>query len=204
MPKTKEQNEAIRNERIEQIQKEAVILFSKKGLSGTKIQDIANELGIAQGLIYHYYNSKEALYTDIVKISLDKMNTAAVSLGEMNISAKEKIAFAFKQLFHTIDSSGSFNQICQLITEASNSEAVPEEVKSEIKEKRKRAFEEISKIMLQGQSDGTIVEGNPMELAILFWTQINGIALYTERKLYDLPMPDYQICANMFFKEKLQ
>jgi AcrR family transcriptional regulator len=48
-------------ERREQILDAAMRLFGQKGFQGTSIRDIAREVGITEGLIYHYFENKEQL-----------------------------------------------------------------------------------------------------------------------------------------------
>ena len=48
--------------RQKQIMLKALELFVTKGFSETKISDIAESLEISVGLLFHYYESKEALY----------------------------------------------------------------------------------------------------------------------------------------------
>lgn len=48
-------------ERREQILDAAIRIFCEKGFAGTTIRDIAREVGVTEGLLYHYFESKEAL-----------------------------------------------------------------------------------------------------------------------------------------------
>src|SRR2546425_2508463 len=48
-------------ERREQIIDAAAKLFAEKGYDGASIRDIAREAGITEGLIYHYFESKDQL-----------------------------------------------------------------------------------------------------------------------------------------------
>ena len=54
-------------DRREQIIDAAISVFSKKGFSRTINQDIAREAGITPGLIYHYFENKDALLQAIVE-----------------------------------------------------------------------------------------------------------------------------------------
>ncbi len=47
--------------RREQILDAAVKLFSEKGYAGASIRDLAREIGVTEGLLYHYFSSKEQL-----------------------------------------------------------------------------------------------------------------------------------------------
>lgn len=66
MPRTKQQVEAIRQQRVMQIFDAALDVFAHKGFHSATIADIAQKAGIAKGLLYHYYSSKEELLTHIV------------------------------------------------------------------------------------------------------------------------------------------
>ncbi|MDR2774597.1 MAG: TetR/AcrR family transcriptional regulator [Tannerella sp.] len=65
MPRTKEQNEQIRREKRELIKQTALRLFAAKGYASTSISEIAEDANIAKGLLYNYYESKEALLQTI-------------------------------------------------------------------------------------------------------------------------------------------
>ena len=56
-------------------------IFAAKGFSGTKIADIANAANVSQGLLYRYFDSKEALFTELIRNSLQKLNAAATALN---------------------------------------------------------------------------------------------------------------------------
>ncbi|MEY1638739.1 TetR/AcrR family transcriptional regulator [Tenuifilum osseticum] len=66
MPRTKQQVEVIRQQRVMQILDAALDVFAHKGFHSATIADIAQKAGIAKGLLYHYYSSKEELLSHIV------------------------------------------------------------------------------------------------------------------------------------------
>lgn len=45
----------------------ALDLFSRQGVDNTSIKDIAREAGVAQGLLYHYFASKDDLLWGVLK-----------------------------------------------------------------------------------------------------------------------------------------
>lgn len=61
-PRSKEQNEKIRETRIAQIRKAFSEVYLEKGLQGTEMGDIAKKAGIARGLVYYYYKDKMDLF----------------------------------------------------------------------------------------------------------------------------------------------
>jgi TetR/AcrR family transcriptional regulator len=182
---------------MEQIRSEALRQFALKGLAATRIQDIANGVGMAQGLLYHYYPSKESIYIDLVKDALDKTIEASLALKAMDTSAQEKINIALRELFHTIEVSERFAQTCCLI--AQMADIVPQgEEKKSIEKKRKAPYQIVADIIRQGQSEGNLAEGDPDELSLLLWSTINGLAIFRVSHAYGGPMPDYRLLAAMF------
>lgn len=73
MPRTKQQVEAIRQQRVKQILDAALDVFAHKGFHTATINDIAQKAGIAKGLLYHYYSSKEELLSHIVINGMNKL-----------------------------------------------------------------------------------------------------------------------------------
>lgn len=66
MPRTKIQNEQIRVQKRMQIINSALEIFAQKGYHTTTIADIAKHAGIAKGLMYNYFTSKEELLHSIL------------------------------------------------------------------------------------------------------------------------------------------
>ncbi len=201
MARTEEQNEQIRDARMEKIRIEALHQFSKKGLCATRIQDIAQGAGMSQGLLYHYYPSKEAIYLDLINDALEKTNQAAISVRDMNVTAKEKILFSLQELFKTIAYSDRFRQTCRLIAQASNSAELPEESQNLIIEKREIPYRIMAEVFRQGQKEGSVVDGDPDELATLYWTSVNGLSIYYATLKVIASIPDYKLLAAMFIKD---
>lgn len=54
-------------ERREQLLATALALFSKHGWEGTSMKELSEAAGVAPGLIYHYFESKEDLLTKVVE-----------------------------------------------------------------------------------------------------------------------------------------
>jgi AcrR family transcriptional regulator len=60
-PKTPEQNEEIRKKTRQRIIDAAFKKFAQEGYSRTSVSAVAKKAGISKGLIYHYFESKEAI-----------------------------------------------------------------------------------------------------------------------------------------------
>jgi len=54
-------------DRMEQIVEAAVAIFIKQGYRRTQVSDIAETVGIAQGTVFNYFKTKEALFEFLIK-----------------------------------------------------------------------------------------------------------------------------------------
>jgi len=66
MPRTRDQFEEMRIKSKDNIIQSALKLFSIKGYHATSTSAIAKEAGVAAGLMYNYFNSKEDLLVSII------------------------------------------------------------------------------------------------------------------------------------------
>jgi AcrR family transcriptional regulator len=69
-PTRQERNENIARKRKQQILDAALVVFSMKGFSNSSTMEIAKKAGIAQGTIFHYYPTKQALLMAVVEENL--------------------------------------------------------------------------------------------------------------------------------------
>jgi AcrR family transcriptional regulator len=72
-PRSKEQNEIIREQSKAAIKEAALELFAMHGFASTSISRIAKEAGVSKGLMYNYYESKDALLHAIVEDTMQDM-----------------------------------------------------------------------------------------------------------------------------------
>ena len=72
-PRTKQQLEVIREEKAQIIAESALKLFATKGYENTSISELARHAGVSKGLIYNYFDSKEAILKSIVNHVIDTM-----------------------------------------------------------------------------------------------------------------------------------
>lgn len=95
MAKTKE-------ERCNEIIETAGKLFEEKGYEQTQVQDIVNEIGVAKGLFYYYFKSKDEVMEELADRYADAIIDAVNKLIDKDITTFDKINRIF-QIF--IDSA---------------------------------------------------------------------------------------------------
>jgi AcrR family transcriptional regulator len=198
LPRNKEQNELMRSQRTEQILAASLRLFARRGLSATKISDIAAETGMSQGLIYHYYSSKEEIYTEIIKDAFRRLNEAVLILKNMPMSPEQKIKKAFEGLLTNLEKHEDSARYHYLVAQASISDAIPEEAKIIIKENRDYPYQVMEEIIMEGQKQGTIKKYDPKEMSVIFWTTIKGLAFHRAVLGNSFKAPSAEILMEMF------
>ncbi len=200
MPRSKKLSDAMKEERREKILKGALRLFATRGLAGTKISDIAMETGMAQGLVYHYYRSKDDIYTDLISTAFEKLTYACRELEKLPLSPAEKIQRALEGLIKSFwhNNHTAFNYL--LIAQATATDTLPEKLKKSIHRQNKLPYSVIEDIIKKGQKDDMVWEGDPQQLAILFWSIIKGLAIHRSSHKDTTIEPDIHAIKRMFLK----
>lgn len=199
MTRSIEHNQKMRDERRESILHHALRLFASKGLHATKIADIAASAKMSQGLLYHYFRSKEEIFTELIRNAFERMNSASLALESLPLPPRKKIRMALDQLLRGMDGSADFASTVLMIAQAGISEATPEEARSIIREQSGVPYDVVERIMLAGQQDGSIRQHDAKELSLLFWTTIKGLAMHKAVYGAAFKAPDIDILTSMFF-----
>ena len=88
-------------ERRKEIIDTAKKLFLTNGFEKTQIADISREIGVAQGLVYHYFKSKtELLYAIIDEISKENVETISKVITDNHGSAIDCVSLIFSNLMN--------------------------------------------------------------------------------------------------------
>lgn len=202
MTRNADQNQRMRDERRERILGDALRLFAAKGLSATRVADIASAAEMSQGLLYHYFGSKEDIFTELVRRAFERMNAAAHGLEAVQMPPREKILTAMTQLVRGIDEGEDFARTVLLIAQAGVSEDTPEAARRIIEAESGVPYEVVEKIMRQGQEDGSVRQHDAAELAMLFWVTVKGLALHKAVNREAFKAPDVRILTSMFFVDE--
>ncbi len=70
----------------------AEYLFNERGFENTSIDDIVDRVGVAKGLFYYYFDSKEELLAQIVQRLIEEVRSAVkAAMEEQGLSAMERL-----------------------------------------------------------------------------------------------------------------
>jgi len=152
-------------ERRKQILKAAVETFAEKGFHATRVSDIARRAGVAYGLIYHYFASKDDLLESIFQDNWSIFLKVLEELhADSSLPAVEKLARVAGLLVDALQVVPATMQV--IIQEVSRSARFvqPEKLRA-----FDAAFEAIEAIVAQGQEAGQIdAEIDPRVAAHMF------------------------------------
>ena len=179
MPKSKERCKKIREEMKEKILYESMLFFAKNGFSGTKISDLSKYIGIGQGTIYMYFQSKEELFQEITKrINYEEDVKELKLLSMLPVSAKQKIHKLTESVMDKLEKDKSYAAKVTLNTQMLFEE---KEYASEDTTYRSDLYKYTAKIIKQGQKEGSVVLGHEMKLTDYYWSIVY---LYALKKLF--------------------
>ena len=183
METRKEQKERRRQEIIYT----ALELFVSKGYAATKITDIAKRANMSRGLMFHYFESKENLYEELIRMGVE----GTTYPGEQKCEHAIDFFVNFtEELFAYMKEQPGTAKFFVLMAEAQRSEATPEHIR-EIAMKV-NVIEQFVPIVEWGQQEGTIKEGDPLIISNAFWCSVQGIAeRYATNQDIDLPEADW-------------
>ena len=165
MTKRSEQKE----KRREEIRRAALSLFVRKGYAATKITDIAEKVGMSIGLMYNYFNSTEALHEELLDIALSARSGQYFPEYDGPLDYFHKSA---QSLFDVIKTEPYIAEYFLLVNQAQRNP----DLSSAIKEKlaQNDIIEKSVALVMEGQLQGAIREGNPTALTLAFWLSIQS------------------------------
>jgi TetR/AcrR family fatty acid metabolism transcriptional regulator len=127
----------------------AVRVFARQGFHSTRVSDIADEAGVAYGLVYHYFNSKDEvlneLFSERWSLLLAAIDEADTSAGSPRHKMAAVAAFIVDSYRHDPE---LMKVIIVEVTRAANSFG-----RTHLPEIR-RAYDSITKIVADGQAEG--------------------------------------------------
>jgi TetR/AcrR family transcriptional regulator, fatty acid metabolism regulator protein len=140
----------------------AVRVFARQGFHTCRVSDIADEAGVAYGLVYHYFNSKEEILDTLFLERWDVMLAAIAEADATERAAREKLyaiaAFIIDSYRHDPE---LMKVIIVEVTRAANTFGRTHLAKI------REAYEQIAGIVARAQADGSFRKEITPEFAAL-------------------------------------
>jgi TetR/AcrR family fatty acid metabolism transcriptional regulator len=149
-------------ERRRQILQAAVRAFAAKGYHACRVSDIATEAGVAYGLVYHYFGSKEALLEAIFKETWGAMLDTISSVEQLDEPASDRVRKVTEIVLRTWKRDPDLVRL--LVREVTRNQQLEHET-----DEIELAFDALQRIVGHGQEDGEFRSDLDSRLAATIW-----------------------------------
>ena len=144
----------------------AVRVFARSGYHGARVGDIAAEAGVAHGLLYHYFSSKDEVLETVFRENFGELLARFRAVEAADEPAPEKLEGIAKILLRTWRNDPAL--VTVMVREVARSPQLQAQV-DEVRE----AFAIIQRVIEQGQADGTFRPDVDAQLAS--WIVYGGL-----------------------------
>ena len=144
-------------------------VFARKGYHACRVADIAREAGVAYGLVYHYFSSKEEVLETIFRETWTEMLTRVSEVEQVDAPASEKLRMIAAVVLRTWRRDPELVRV--LVREITRSPQLQHEV-GEIA----HAFDALERVIEQGQAAGELqADADPRIAALVFYGALEEI-----------------------------
>ena len=140
----------------------AVRVFARQGFHHCRVSDVADEAGVAYGLVYHYFNSKEEILNTLFLERWQIMLDAIGEIDARDLPSRDKLRSVAGFIIDSYRRDPDLMKVIIVeVTRAANSFGA-----LHLDEIRK-AYEGIAAIVEAGREDGSFKSGVPSEFAAM-------------------------------------
>lgn len=159
-------------DRKKQILQAAVEVFAERGFHRTRVSDIAKRAGVAYGLIYHYFDSKDAVLNAVFESNWSVFTKVLQDLRDNpDLTASEKLSSVAALLIDALEVAPSIIQV--IIQEISRSDRF---VQSEKMSLFNDAFDVVHQMIRDGQAKGELEASlDPLVGAYVFFGALETV-----------------------------
>jgi TetR/AcrR family transcriptional regulator, fatty acid metabolism regulator protein len=136
-------------EKRAQILAAAVRVFAAHGYEACRVGDVAKEAGVAYGLVYHYFGSKEAVLEAVFRQEWGRLLAAIRQAEETGGSAAEQLELVVKIVLRTWRDDPDLVRL--LVREITRSPHIQDEL-----DEIGQAFAILERIIVRGQEEGAL------------------------------------------------
>jgi TetR/AcrR family fatty acid metabolism transcriptional regulator len=127
----------------------AITVFARNGYHKSRVSDVATEAGVAYGLVYHYFGSKEILLETIFRRTWSRMLEAVEAVEQEAGSAREQLAAVARIVLGSWETDPELVRV--LVREVARSPQLGREV-----DEIEHAFAALERIVVRGQEAGEL------------------------------------------------
>jgi len=197
MPPKKEESDDMRETTRQKIKAAAMSLFARKGLLVTT-DEIAKTAALSNDILCSHYPSKEELINELIQQAVVISSASIKEVADRDSSAAVKIKQITAMMCEML--SGSFigiDYFMFMIQVNMSGFKLPDigRYMADIQ----YPLETLTRIISEGQAEGSVVKGDPVQLATVYWAAIQGLCCYVISGVPLSPVPE--ILSRIILKE---
>jgi len=140
---------ATADDKRQQILAAAVRVFAAQGYEASRVGDVAREAGVAYGLVYHYFGSKDAVLEAVFREQWGRLLAAVALAEETGETAPEQLELVVKIVLRAWRDDPDLVRL--LVREITRSPHIQDEL-----DEIGQAFASLERIVSRGQEEGTL------------------------------------------------
>lgn len=144
----------------------AVRVFARQGYDATPVGDIAAEAGVAYGLVYHYFGSKDAVLEAVFRAQWGRLLAAVALAEETGETAVEQLGLVVKIVLRAWRDDPDLVRL--LVREITRSPHISDEL-----DEIGQAFTSLERIIARGQTEGAF--RRDLDPQIAAWMLYGGL-----------------------------
>ena len=146
-------------QRKQQLLDAAAVLFAQHGYGATRIADICREAGVAKGLFYWYFPTKAELFTELVRVMRRRLRRSQAEAMDPKGSALDRIVAGTEASVRFMAANAAYFALLEV-------ERTDPEFADVFSEGSGVYLADVRRLVVSGQSDGTIADGDAHLLSI--------------------------------------
>jgi AcrR family transcriptional regulator len=136
----------------------AVRVFAAQGYEAARVGDVAREAGVAYGLVYHYFGSKDAVLEAVFREAWGRLLAAVAVAEETGADAPEQLSLVVKIVLRTWRDDPDLVRL--LVREVTRNPHIQDEL-----DEIGQAFASLERIVRRGQAEGSFRGGVDPQIA---------------------------------------
>lgn len=189
-------NTKVREEKQTDIINAAIRVFSEHGFDGAKMEYIAKEAGIGKGTVYEYFESKERLFDEMLKSSVEKFRLGLKENMDKGANVEERLLNCSRYDAEFIDNHMDILEIAMQVN------ILSKETRTQLMAERAVIFEHYLEMVKVAKEEGELRVDLDEELAAFcIMGTLNEFCkqrVFRDRRILDIS--DHQAIVDVMLK----
>lgn len=175
---------AMRDRRRRAVLHASVRVFSEKGYHATRISDLIEAAGIARGTFYLYFESKNAIFHELLDELLARIDASVdgVEIGPGSPSLREQLLAIVRRVLATFDENP---ELVRLVLRSAP--GLDAEIDAKLAAFYAQLHAWLAQSLRNAQALGLV---RPLDASEVAWSIVGAVKQHLERSLEERPTPD--------------